>query len=703
MVSLDLAKAFDSVPHMEIQKSLEELGVDMRLIAVVMRVHTQTQCVIRQAGREASTMMQRGLRQGCPLAPVLYAAWTSRLCDTLGYWDICSTGDMRRAIREVGCLFSVFQQLGLTVNIEKSGVMLSITGTDKYAMLRACACQWKGKNQLRVPVEGGDVYVPIVAELLYLGVVLAYTGFEHATVQHRLGKAQQRFGQLSKVLRTNSGFGISGRLRVYRACVWSSMRYGLIVVGLTQAAFNEVVSMLCIHLRKVLRIHVRGVPNTEVLCSAGIDPHSELLQASTLLQDRLEMDVRTPEAKGGELRQVKFNIQRLRGIDREQHGSSLIEIESTPGQGRSCDVCGLSFGTAEGLTMHVKHKRAKVHYDSGIPFNRGEHALHGVPVCRLCRSRMYDWSSLRKHVASGLCSRLKWRVANEKTVEEMWSVVLQQEREDPPEPPPGLEAGLEVIEDTANMEALRRACSICGQRLIQMQRIKTHWQHTHKDAWESVRAEISGEMTSLQSVLRKPCQFCGSLAADLGAHSRQCFVLFQLLATRLLHRRGRLTTARQRAAGTLKRQDKSRPAYAEYTIESSPIGKALGLSGSQKSGRADPGEDSVQPGSGKSGVDRYSPGIANSGAPGRPWTLNLVLANPGNHCYANASVLALCHAFEVYSGAAQTPNGASALAGSVWTENNSARPPPSILVLSWTLLLFSHVRGAADLRRMVCL
>ena len=72
-VSLDLAKAFDSVPRIEIQRSLEELQIDDRLIAVVMRVHTQTQCRIRQAGREAVTIMTRGLRQGCPLAPVLYA------------------------------------------------------------------------------------------------------------------------------------------------------------------------------------------------------------------------------------------------------------------------------------------------------------------------------------------------------------------------------------------------------------------------------------------------------------------------------------------------------------------------------------------------------------------------------------------------------------------------------------------------------
>ena len=369
-ISLDLAKAFDSVPHIEIQRSLEELKIDSRLIAVVMRVHTQTQCRIRQAGREATTMMTRGLRQGCPLAPVLCAAWTSRLCrivdarlgagwcnqhssifadDTLGCWVLRGTGDMRRAARELGCLFSVIRQLGLLINFEKSGVMLALTGTDKASMLRACACQWRGLHQLRVPSEGLNVYVPIVSELNYLGIVLGYSGYEHATVQHRLGKAQQRFGQLSKVLRTRSSFGSSGRLRVYRSCVWSSMRYGLAAVGLTQASYNEIVSTLCVHLRKVLRIYVRGVSNEEVLCRAGIDPHMEILQASELLQGRLELDARSAEAKAQEMDQIALNIQRLRGIDQTQHGSSLIEIESTPGAGHSCDVCGLSFATRTAL------------------------------------------------------------------------------------------------------------------------------------------------------------------------------------------------------------------------------------------------------------------------------------------------------------------------------------------------------------------
>ena len=315
MASVDLAKAFDTVPHGEIQCALEELGVDSRLIAVVVRVHTQTQCLIRQAGREAMAEMTRGLRQGCPLAPVLYAAWTARLCrlldaklgagwcvehasifadDTLGFWEISSVGDFRKALQEFSCLLGILRDLGLDVNLEKSGALVSLTGADKRSVLSAHSCMWRDKYQLRIPCVGGSLYIPIVEEISYLGVILNYAGYEQATLKHRLGKANQRFGQLSKVLRTNSSFGSSGRRRVYVACVWSSMRYGLVAVGLTQSTYNELVSALSLHLRKVLRVHEKGVTNLQVLERAGIDPHDELLQAAERLSARLEYDPRTP-------------------------------------------------------------------------------------------------------------------------------------------------------------------------------------------------------------------------------------------------------------------------------------------------------------------------------------------------------------------------------------------------------------------------
>ena len=206
----------------------------------------------------------------------------------------------------------------------------------------------------------------------------------------------------------------------------------------------------------------------------------------------------------------------------------------------------------------------------------------------------------------------------------------------------------EVLADVAWTRPVRVACSLCGQRLISMQRIKTHWQMTHRAAWRYVKEEITGDMAALSSVIRRPCQFCGSGALDTHARSRQCPALFQLLATRSLRRKGKLTEACSQSTSVIQRQDKNNPAYATYSVESSPIGKALGLSRGSKSdvkASLEPRRVAVE--LRQSCPDGHGPRAQPlSGAmQSRPlWTLMLVLLNPGNHCYANSSILALCHA-----------------------------------------------------------
>ena len=83
LVSLDMSKAFDSVPHQELFLAMRESNVEENIARLVMQVHIQTVCWVRHAGQEGSCGMSRGLRQGCPIAPILYAAWSSRLCKQL--------------------------------------------------------------------------------------------------------------------------------------------------------------------------------------------------------------------------------------------------------------------------------------------------------------------------------------------------------------------------------------------------------------------------------------------------------------------------------------------------------------------------------------------------------------------------------------------------------------------------------------------
>ena len=74
MASIDLAKAFDTMPHSEIYISLQEAGVPESLCRLVLHLHSQTQCVILHSSKCEVVPMRRGLRQGCPIAPIIFAA-----------------------------------------------------------------------------------------------------------------------------------------------------------------------------------------------------------------------------------------------------------------------------------------------------------------------------------------------------------------------------------------------------------------------------------------------------------------------------------------------------------------------------------------------------------------------------------------------------------------------------------------------------
>ncbi|CAE7801409.1 unnamed protein product, partial [Symbiodinium necroappetens] len=84
MISLDLAKAFDCMPFGVMYESLREVGVSDALSRLIVETHRQSVCIVRHCGHSEKVQMKRGLRQGCPLAPSVFTAWTIKLCRLLG-------------------------------------------------------------------------------------------------------------------------------------------------------------------------------------------------------------------------------------------------------------------------------------------------------------------------------------------------------------------------------------------------------------------------------------------------------------------------------------------------------------------------------------------------------------------------------------------------------------------------------------------
>ena len=83
MLSIDLAKAFDSLSHAEIQHSLESTGMPEYLVNVLVHIHARSISEVAHGDFSSDVQMGQGLRQGCPIAPLVYAAWTSRLLGIL--------------------------------------------------------------------------------------------------------------------------------------------------------------------------------------------------------------------------------------------------------------------------------------------------------------------------------------------------------------------------------------------------------------------------------------------------------------------------------------------------------------------------------------------------------------------------------------------------------------------------------------------
>ena len=170
--------------------------------------------------------MKRGLRQGCGIAPMIYACWTIRLrrlinrgtheawtqqqCsgsvyadDKHFHWNIGTCKDLQRAVGQLRDIVCLFHQIGMQINFKKSLVVLRIKGRLAQKMMHKYTRWCNGVKYLLIRMADNDIHIPIQDTMPYLGTVLSYQDFEMQTAQHCISQANSNFAQLRDVLRTN--------------------------------------------------------------------------------------------------------------------------------------------------------------------------------------------------------------------------------------------------------------------------------------------------------------------------------------------------------------------------------------------------------------------------------------------------------------------------------------------------------------------
>ena len=684
MVSLDLRKAFDSVSHAELYTSLVEAQIPEALAAALVQVHVRTQCVVVHGGAVKSNGVSRGLRQGCPVAPILYSAWSVRMMrllgrelhggmsrdnytlfadDMHGSWDIHSPQGFAAALQDVLAVIRVLERLGMEINLQKSLAVLKLRGHAVERVTRHSVVWVSGSRHLRIRSEPCDVLIPIETEMPYLGAMLSYNHFELQTFRTRASSAQQRFQELRKVLRTNGMLSARHRLRVYKATVWPALWYALSPVGVNGEVLRGVVSLLAGHLRKVLRIYAEGTTNQAVLDKAQLHPREFFLDQAERNKQRIDEDPARGDAlKSRELERAGFLCREIGAVVEDTPVSgSLLRVRSSEAVPEPCPVCGVYFASREGLNMHMSIQHRDTNAMAKLSFNKAVHSLFGLPFCRFCRQRMFDWSSLAKHITTGTCSVIKSMVARGLSEEAMLAVVAESERVTPPRPPPGAVEPQEIARDISTalevlpqqlgtrgaiLRILSRHCALCHQIVKDSTKIKTHWQVSHANEWALVSGPTMAEARSLLAVFKAPCDFCGSNAKKTSDHCTKCSSLFQLLAYRNLQRIGWQGPTAQH--GPAPKQHQAPAQYTLFHPSKTDIGKYLrfpqlgevprgGTSAASESPRTQATDSfAVLSRSGPSGS------MASGGLPA-DWVCRLALRNTANHCYVNATFSSLLH------------------------------------------------------------
>jgi hypothetical protein len=86
---VDFSKAFDSVPRVPLWELLRVRVVDPHLLAMILDLYSSnTACVAVGNTRSAAFPMRTGVRQGCPLSPLLFNVWMDFRCRQVA--DACS-------------------------------------------------------------------------------------------------------------------------------------------------------------------------------------------------------------------------------------------------------------------------------------------------------------------------------------------------------------------------------------------------------------------------------------------------------------------------------------------------------------------------------------------------------------------------------------------------------------------------------------
>lgn len=228
MAFIDYEKAFDSIGHGAVMEALQNQGVPQTYINTLTNAYTGGTAQIRTDKTSGTIEIERGVRQGDTLSPILFTAALEEIFKRaeLHRMGVNINGEKLSNLRfadDIVLFSNSEEELGKMLEaLNREGKKDGMRMNKKKTKVM---CNSEGQKMQRNGIEIDNEIIEEVNEYIYLGQLIRSENDINKEVDRRITAGWQRFGQYSEFMRKKS-IPLSLKRRIMDGVILPAMTYG---------------------------------------------------------------------------------------------------------------------------------------------------------------------------------------------------------------------------------------------------------------------------------------------------------------------------------------------------------------------------------------------------------------------------------------------------------------------------------------------